>query len=1598
MSRKLILPGLLGALALLRSAAHAETVTLPADRDAYVDSSSPGTTLNTAFLGVGRDAADSALPRYRAFLRFDLAAIPAGAQVSSAVLRVNLQVFTGTSVLPVEARRALGAWSETSLTWSSQPGSAAPAVTVGVGAATGTFFNFPIAALVQGWLDGAPNHGVVLQAQDEAAATRVRVFASRSHGNTAVRPELVVSYSTPPEIDVAPSSLAFGSVDVGKVSPGQTVTIVNLGGSALTVSAIDSSDPQFVVSNGPALPASLPAGGSATFQVRFAPQQAGKQSAGVTVASDDSDEPAVRVACAGQGLSPDIQVTPASLAFGSQTVDTTSPPQPLRVKNEGNAKLTVTAVQSSGAQFQVLGVPPLPATVDPGVELAFEVRFKPSAAGERSGAVTIASDDPDEAKVEVPCTGTGAAVPTSDIAVSPASLDFGGVALGTTSPPRPLEVRNEGDAALVVASVATTDPAFVLSGLPPLPATLPPGAAATLQVALRPAEARTYDAQARIASDDPDEPIVAVALRGTGLARPDITATPASLDFGERVVETASPPRKVTVGNVGPGTLRVEKVRSLDSQFHVLGLPPLPLELARGGSFSFKVVFSPDRAGPQASRLSISSNDPHQPELPVGLAGSGVEPSPPPPPPPPTGAPLFRRGDANDSGRIDLSDAVFVLGWLFLGGAEPACRDAADADDSGKIEITDAVFLLGWLFLGGRPPPPPGPVCGPDPGDDALGCAASRCAPSCPGGPVPGAPPPGGRGAAGRGAGLPPAERDTYTVYVQNVYLVPDFIRDLDPSNYDWPTVCNEERAAVIAERILQVDADIVALSEYFDSDAKAAVEDILAADCEDRPDDCYRTRIGMLDVAFICDPVLAQEDSGLALFSKLPALKVDDEEDFCFAEDSDYQHIRGVPLDDMDKYVKFMEYSDAAPLTADALANKGIGLVRLLNVTKDRPEGRPLDVYLTHAQKDAVEHDVRLSQLREARDFIRRYSEYDASDAPARDVLFVGDFNVIGPAPGFPADAACDDGDGEWSLRIGDDCSQMDELALADGWWLTCPAEDPGLTSDYGEIERLDYILANFYPGLTAAAPMPSCIHHMRRYRLQGEVEACDIGLDGNAHDDLMDLTDHFGLIAEIGPRDHHCSPRSGSGEPFDRADEPPAGGGEHDRVYEGAFEDLAVPELNPQPQVAAETLVGRNGNHWYRFQAGTYSFWIESEVAMRLEYYLARDISTPLAAAEGPNVIPPSDPSCPVQRSVVAFVEPFYVRVRCESPEDAGVEYLLFAQFHDCSSYELACWLTEGVEDSVAAFDPESPQETNERWYKLKARRPTLAWKAQEVTIPSVHGGGGAGGDGRILDLEVFRNALEGATPPGAADRLAGPFADAGTGALTFAVPSDSFREQQTTHRLALRVSRVRDTSNEVLQLGVEWRTDLRTITFDKLRCKQQCDDNDDFPIFDIQDDEILLELTVDGTRDTGTEVYSTRHEDVDRGTRVNFKNRAPFQLAEEGGEGDFAWTESVEAPTLYQAPGLTISFTESLYMAFTGLDDPATGDDHDYLGSLGWGIDPAACEGAWEGNVCEAGRYFGSIQVSGNDAATCDERSAYVFEALWSRSAPVERELGR
>lgn len=103
---------------------------------------------------------------------------------------------------------------------------------------------------------------------------------------------------------------------------------------------------------------------------------------------------------------------------------------------------------------------------------------------------------------------------------------------------------------------------------------------------------------------------------------------------------------------------------------------------------------------------------------------------------------VFFRGDCNFTGRnggldpVEIADAAAVISFLFQKSIfkfHPPCLDACDANDDGRIDLADAIGVLNYLFVpGANFPPAPGPGFdsdinptdpGADPTEDPLDCA-----------------------------------------------------------------------------------------------------------------------------------------------------------------------------------------------------------------------------------------------------------------------------------------------------------------------------------------------------------------------------------------------------------------------------------------------------------------------------------------------------------------------------------------------------------------------------------------------------------------------------------------------------------------------------------------------------------------------------------------------------------------------------------------------------------------------------------------------------------------------------------------------------------
>lgn len=200
-----VLPGgtaytLLRGEASVHDAARPVTIQLvidPAGKDTFIEGETGHTDHNKADDGSLKTSSESG-KELRSLLYFDVAAIPPGAKIRSATL--ELAVTRLRSVDTVEAHRLLRDWSESEATWNiagagsswTMPGGdfdAMPAGSFVVDSEAPQ--SMDIAALVQGWVDGAyPNHGLLLRSP--AGSGGAANEYSSGDGAADVRPRLTV--------------------------------------------------------------------------------------------------------------------------------------------------------------------------------------------------------------------------------------------------------------------------------------------------------------------------------------------------------------------------------------------------------------------------------------------------------------------------------------------------------------------------------------------------------------------------------------------------------------------------------------------------------------------------------------------------------------------------------------------------------------------------------------------------------------------------------------------------------------------------------------------------------------------------------------------------------------------------------------------------------------------------------------------------------------------------------------------------------------------------------------------------------------------------------------------------------------------------------------------------------------------------------------------------------------------------------------------------------------------------------------------------------------------------------------------------------------
>jgi sugar lactone lactonase YvrE len=412
-----------------------------------------------------------------------------------------------------------------------------------------------------------------------------------------------------PAVSLVPMSLGFAPQNTGTTSAPQNSVLTNFGGAPLDISNIATTG-DFTQSN--PCGTSLPGGSSCTIAVTYAPLVTGPEVGTVTI-SDNAFTGTQTIALTGTGTAPVAGISPASLTFQPQLLNTTSGGQLVYLSNTGTGPLTFSGsgIASSGdfAQTNNCGTALAPAT-----SCGIAVTFTPTLSGTRTGSLSVSSNG---VPLNVSLSGIGAsAAPT--VTAAPESLVFSTQLVKTKSEPQTVTLTNSGTTAAAITSTVVSGD-FAKTGS--CPAKLGAGNSCTLNLTFTPTAAgtRTGSLTFNLSSG-----AVTVALTGTGVSTKTgwLTISPTSFNFFNGYVVGDNPTQDFTVSNTNGVPTGISRIGMSGSntftQTNNCGTT-----LAAYATCTVTVTFTPTVAGTFAGTLNVTESAGTAHKIPIsGTAGT----------------------------------------------------------------------------------------------------------------------------------------------------------------------------------------------------------------------------------------------------------------------------------------------------------------------------------------------------------------------------------------------------------------------------------------------------------------------------------------------------------------------------------------------------------------------------------------------------------------------------------------------------------------------------------------------------------------------------------------------------------------------------------------------------------------------------------------------------------------------------------------------------------------------------------------------------------------------------------------------------------------
>jgi hypothetical protein len=427
--------------------------------------------------------------------------------------------------------------------------------------------------------------------------------------------------ATTQDIQLSQTAVVFDAQTVSTLSPPQTVYFYNQGNTTVTINTVTQADAEFSL-NGSGCVATTQVSPQSycTFRISFTPSATGTRTSTLTITDTAPGSPR-KITLTGVGISsnvPEVSLTPSSLTFASQSIGTTSAAQNVNLTNNGLANLSIASITLTGtnpgdyAQTNNCVSP-----LAPGFSCNIAVTFSPTATGTRTASVTV-TDNATGSPHSVTLTGTGKAGSLPVVTLSPTSLAFPNVALGTPSS-QVVTVTNTGAASLTISNVAITGTVPTdFSQTNTCSGSIAVNGTCKITVTFTPTTIEDQTGTVTLTDNAGNSPQT-LGITGNG-AEAAIEITPSQLTFASQKVGTTSAPQTVTLLNYGNATLTFSG-ENVTGAF-LISANTCGATLSPGVTCTISVEFKPTATGAASGDLVINDNAGDSPQM-VLLSGTG---------------------------------------------------------------------------------------------------------------------------------------------------------------------------------------------------------------------------------------------------------------------------------------------------------------------------------------------------------------------------------------------------------------------------------------------------------------------------------------------------------------------------------------------------------------------------------------------------------------------------------------------------------------------------------------------------------------------------------------------------------------------------------------------------------------------------------------------------------------------------------------------------------------------------------------------------------------------------------------------------------------